>query len=238
MTDPATELSFDRATYATGAGGAAACSGCKRPLDGQYWKWQRLVLCASCRDGLEKTLAATQSSKAFGKALVQGTGAALVCGAAYAVFVALSNIQFALATIGIAIVVAQVIRKASGGVSGRRFQILAVILTYCGSAMGYAPPIYNAIEGALKGQPFGPMAAWYLIRFSFTAPFEELKESNVLGLLVIGIGLWSAWRRTYPVPLTIEGPFRVALVDAPPANQSPQVPAPPAPAPPVLPPSA
>ena len=55
MSETGPELSFDRATYASpAAAGVAAtpCSGCKKPLGGEYWKWQRLIVCGDCREGL------------------------------------------------------------------------------------------------------------------------------------------------------------------------------------------
>jgi hypothetical protein len=146
MSEPTTaDLSFDRATYAAPrASTAAPCGSCKKPLTDQYWKWQRLIVCEQCRDGLATTLAKSQSASAFGKAVLKGGGAALGCGIAYAIFVGVTEIQFALATIGIAIVIATVVRQASHGVSGRRFQVLAVALTYLASTMGYAPAIFRA----------------------------------------------------------------------------------------------
>jgi hypothetical protein len=265
MSESPADLRFDKATYAEPAASTAApCGGCKSPLVDQYWKWQRLLVCARCREGLEVKLKETTSAGAFGKAFLQGGGVALACGVAYAVFVAVSDTQFALATIGIAIAVATVVRKASGGVSGRRFQILAVALTYAASTMGYAPAIFHALQssanhhdvshatgaarpvspqdpatspsaplpadpgdapkrteadGAKKGA--GPLdvvvALVLLVGITLASPFLEITEAP-LGAFIIAIGLWSAWRRTQPVPLVIEGPFRVApAAPAPPA---------------------
>jgi hypothetical protein len=227
MSDPVPELQFDRATYAApSAGGAAAvapCGGCKRPLADQYWKWHRLLVCETCRDGLDAKLRETQSASAFGKAFLQGGGAALACGVAYAIFVAVSNIQFALATIGIAIVVAQVVRKASGGVSGRRFQLLAVALTYVASTMGYAPAIFRAVNHSAHPVA-SPLALVLLVGVTLISPFLEITEAP-LGALIIGIGLWEAWRRTRAVPLRIEGPFRVAPPPPPAPEAAPATPA-------------
>ncbi len=105
-------------------------------------------MCAGCREELARTLAKSQSGAALGKAFLMGGAAALGCGVAYAIFEAVVHFQLAIITIGIAIVIATVIRKASGGISGLRFQILAVALTYFASAMGYAPAVWKGLTSA------------------------------------------------------------------------------------------
>jgi hypothetical protein len=146
--DASLNLSFDRADYAAGPGSGPPCGSCQGPLLGQYWKWQQQILCAGCRDRLADTLAASQSAASLGKAALLGGAVALGCGLAYAIFVAVTKTQLALITIGIAFVIAKVVRKASGGIAGRRFQVLAVVLTYLASAMGYAPAVWSGLTSA------------------------------------------------------------------------------------------
>jgi hypothetical protein len=258
MTETGPDLSFDKATYASPAGEAASavpCGNCKQPLGEQYWTWQRHMVCARCRDVLAATMATSRSASAFGKAVFQGGLAALACGAAYATFVGVTNIQIAFATIGIAVVIAKVVRKASRGVSGRRFQVLAVALTYLASTMGYAPGIIHALrssgshhtaasgsEGSAppsagadrdvspaataasgtdgqavasksgaSGKAAGPLdvivALAYLLGIMLAAPFLELTEAPI-GVVIVLIGLWQAWKLSRGVPTTIDGPFR------------------------------
>jgi hypothetical protein len=161
---------------------------------------------------------------------------ALACGIGYAVFVAATRYQLALLTIGIGILVANAIRKASDGIGGTRFQVLAVVLTYLATAMGYFPAVWRgATEGvehstqhASGGEPkseengaseaptsgnkhlaLGEVVVAVAVLFAYTlaAPFLA---KDVLGLLIVGFGLWEAWRRSGALPLVIEGPFRVA----------------------------
>jgi hypothetical protein len=144
-------LNFDRAAYTTeGGGGAAPCANCKGALGEQYWHWQSQAVCDACRGRLAQVLELSQSNKSFGRAILFGGATALGCGIAYAIFVAVSKYQLALITIGIAFVVAKVMRKCSAGVGGRRFQILAVVLTYLASAMGYAPSVYSSFKSAAQ----------------------------------------------------------------------------------------
>jgi hypothetical protein len=257
MTETGSVLRFDRADYEKGVAGGPSCGTCNGPLAPEYWRWRALVFCSACRPGIEAKIAESQSSRAFAKAALQGTGVAIACGIAYAVFVGVSHMQLALVTIGIAYVVARVVRKASGGLGGRRFQILAVALTYFASTMGYAPGIVKGLKegqekraaAAASGAPTTPqsheppqvtdvsedhdppasagatrpperdatqrgggasvtLALVFLLGVMLVAPFLEI-TSAPMGVIIVLIGLWQAWKLTRGIPTAIEGPYRV-----------------------------
>jgi Zn-dependent protease len=191
-------LRFDRALFAGDARGTP-CSNCKGRLGDAYWKWQQYVVCERCGAGIARQLAVTHSAARFGEAALVGSGAALACGLAYAAFVAMTKTQLALATIGIAYVVAGAVRKVSGGVGDRRFRLLAVLLTYVASTMGYAPMIGHA-----------PGAGFLVVMLM--APFLDLGRSP-FGLVIVGFGLWEAWRRTGGPSPVVDGPYRIGPRD-------------------------
>jgi len=199
MGEPGTVIDFERAEYGPNQATTAPCTSCKRPIEGLYWKFRSGPVCKSCRDRIEAAVAHATSGASLGRAAIEGGGVALACGVGYAVFAAVSHIQLALVTIGIGFVVAKVVRRASGGVGGTRFQILAVALTYVASTMGYLPPIWNAFEEPHVGT---------VLRVALEAPFLEATHAP-LGLLIIGFGLWEAWKLTKGVPIALEGPFRI-----------------------------
>jgi hypothetical protein len=144
MGESGSVIDFDRAEYGANKPSAAPCANCKKPIEDQYWNFRNSAVCGTCRSAIEGLVAKSTSTASLGNAALRGGGVALACGVAYAVFVAVSHIQLALVTIGIAFVIAKVVRKASGGIGGRRFQILAVALTYLASAMGYLPPVVRS----------------------------------------------------------------------------------------------
>jgi hypothetical protein len=47
---------------------------------------------------------------------------------------------------------------------------------------------------------------------ALAAPFL-LGLENIIGLVIIGIGLFEAWKINKKVPLTISGPFRIAAAN-------------------------
>jgi hypothetical protein len=199
MGEPGTVIDFDRAEYGPSQPAVAPCTNCKRPIEGQYWKFRAGAVCRSCRDGIEAAVARATSGASLARAAVEGGGVALACGVGYAAFAAASHMQIALVTIGIGFVVAKVVRRASGGVGGVRFQVLAVALTYVASTMGYLPPIWNAFDEPHVGTVVG---------LALRAPFLEATHEPI-GLLIVGFGLWEAWKLTKGVPIVLEGPFRM-----------------------------
>ena len=284
MTDAGSALRFDRAEYEEGSAAGPPCSVCKGALGAEYWRWQGLVFCSPCKSPVEAKIAEGQSRRAFAKAALQGAGVALACGVGYAVFVGVTKMQLALVTIGIAYVVARVVRTASGGLGGTRFQVLAVALTYVASTMGYAPSLVAGLQEATEtrarqapsaagaenersaasdddearpsgaaaggtgtetesadapsaagqgdGEHAGPLVSAlrlaygiaFLLGIMLAAPFLEL-SSAPLGVVIILIGLWQAWKLTRGVPTTITGPYRVApATTAPPVAEAPSAP--------------
>ncbi len=66
-----------------------------------------------------------------------------------------------------------------------------------------------APEEDVMGSGLGKVLMWVLILgISFFAPILAGFE-NILGLLIIGFGLWEAWRLNRKQPLEISGPFQV-----------------------------
>ncbi len=247
MSDAASELSFEHATYeakgsaSPGEAHRPPCSSCNGPLGDEYWKLHSHVVCAGCSTRFEATMASSQSKASFGKAALLGGGTALGCGILYAIFVAFTGVQLALVTIFIAYLVAKVIRKCSSGIGGRRYQILAVALTYMASSMGYAPAIFDELgssqteqaavstttekkaeaqassapDSAKSTNPMSgsevALGAAFCFALVLAAPVLAAFEAPI-GLLIVAFGLWEAWKRSAAVPLALEGPFRVASV--------------------------
>jgi hypothetical protein len=238
MNETDQELRFDRATYSKEAGGGLPCANCRGPLGDSYWKWQQLVVCSQCRDVLAGRLSDSQSSARFAKALLFGCATSLGCGIAYAIFAGATHMRFALATIGIAFLIARVVRHASGGIGGTRYQVAAVALTYFAATMGYIPEIWAGLkeasaedakrsatdpeasteanpsqqsdgDGKAKGSLIAVLVAVaWLVGIMLASPFLTAAESP-LGLLIVAFGLWEAWKLSRAPPLHIDGPFHV-----------------------------
>jgi hypothetical protein len=99
--------------------------------------------------------------------------------------------------------------------------------------MGYLPSIFASLDdtttqatgAATQGSSAAPapaaepehkasggqalLAIAWLIGIMLAAPFLEIAEAPI-GVLIVLLGLWQAWKLSRGLPTTIEGPFRVA----------------------------
>lgn len=144
---PAT--SAPAASAPASGGGTAACSKCAAPISGYYYEAAGAVYCPKCKRVAEQASeAADRTGGGMARAALFGLGAAIVGAAGYWAFIRITDFDWALVSIAVGMLVATAIKKGNGGRGGRRYQILAVLLTYFAIGGAYAPFM---IEGALEG---------------------------------------------------------------------------------------
>jgi hypothetical protein len=201
--EPAADLQFEHATY-EGAPPGVTCGMCTKPVGLEYWQWNGKVLCGSCRGQVGRLEARAMSAPTFAKAAAFGGATALGCGVAYAVFITFVHMNLSLLTIGIGYLVATAIRKPTGNVGGRQYQVLAVALTYLATALGHAGGLWSVIADHDVPLSVVPKLVGYVL----AAPVQQATASP-LSALITGFGLLEAWRRTRPIPMAVSGPYRV-----------------------------
>ncbi|TKD01543.1 hypothetical protein E8A74_31100 [Polyangium fumosum] len=193
------------------------CSICQSAITTAYYQLLDKVLCSSCRDAVHRSSDDARSASAFGKAFLQAGGVALGCGVVYALFVHFTHIQLALATIGIGVLVGRVIQSVTRGFGSTKHQVLAVVLTYLASAMGYLPSILAAMNAGDDTQSLGLIGSIVYVvlvsAFTLIAPILDVTSgfSGVIGALIIFFGLRTAWQASRGVggPVAISGPYQV-----------------------------
>jgi hypothetical protein len=151
-------LDLDHAQFNEPAGDQVACSFCTRKIATEYWQFCGKILCDACRAELGLAVKQGRAHATFAKSALFGGLTALGCGVAYAIFTGLTQIQFALVTIGIGLVVGRAIQRATRGFGGLRHQVLAVALTYAASAMSYTPTVYRSLINASASASAGAHA--------------------------------------------------------------------------------
>ena len=121
----------------------ATCDACKRPIVEQYWSAGGAILCGDCKDAVERGQQATPDviSRAgrFSRAGFFGAGAMLVGAVIWYTVAALLNLEIGLIAILLGYMVGRAVFLGSGKRGGRRYQVLAVFLTYLGIGLAYAP---------------------------------------------------------------------------------------------------
>jgi hypothetical protein len=208
-------LQFDKAEFATAA--AKACAVCRKPIADTYFEAVGSILCADCA---AKLAANSGGFPVLSRAALWGAAAALAGTIVWYLISTLLHIELAIIAIAIGYAVGYAVRRAARGVGGWKYQALAMFLTYASIVSSYVPTIIKQLSAASLER--GPLTVF---TYAFQAPFLG-GANNVIGLLIIAIGLYEAWKLNRRIP--ISGPFRVGAAPAagPPAVEPP--PGPPA----------
>lgn len=145
------DLQFDHAVHtqapnATDAG--PVCAMCNAPLRTEYFHVAEQPACANCTAAVERAnqKAATHGrrSSIFLRAFIFGLVAAIAGAILYYAVIALTGWEIGLVAIVIGFMVGFAVHKGSGSAGGRRFQWLAVILTYFAVGLAYAPLAFKS----------------------------------------------------------------------------------------------
>jgi hypothetical protein len=217
---------------------SVACEGCHAPVHTEYYHVNGGIFCGSCRAAIEAAADTPRGLIPFLMAALYGLGAGIAGAAIYYAVIAIANLEIGIVAILIGYMVGYAVRKGARG-GGRRFQVLAVVLTYLSVAFAYTP---LAIKGAMADGKAGKTASATRdtasedgradrgsvpaapsggrMLFALAAMFAVIAALPVLvvvgslpmGLIsafIIFIGMKQAWRMTGTPRLDILGPYRV-----------------------------
>jgi hypothetical protein len=204
MTDPALtgpSPQFGTAEY-VGKPGGDHCQFCHQPIGPRYYRVNSSMACPGCAEKVQMELG-YDAPGAFGKSLLFGFGAAGLGLILYAIFMIATGLSIGYATLAVGWMVGKAMIKGSGGITGRRYQIAAAILTYVASTLARVP-VWIHYRPQLIGY-LGTIIPRALI-FPFIR-FADNPLTAIIGLVIIFAGLSIAVRLTAQKPVTIDGPF-------------------------------
>jgi hypothetical protein len=258
-------VAFDRAEFASEADAAPACALCKRPLGQSYFTINAAIACEDCHHLVSSQVKESKGARAFMRAAGFGAAAALGGSIAWYAVAKITGMEIGLLAIAVGYVVGKAVRHGARGPGGRRYQALAMLLTYFSITGSYVPLVLKSLaEMSAKSAAAAPSAApsaqavpkessasapstasngtldadkpapsteapaaapglvqivvmfVIVIGLALAAPFLG-GASNIIGILLIGIALYEAWKFNRPVPLVMDGPLRTesARRDAP-----------------------
>lgn len=189
------------------------CAACRQPIGGSYFKIKNSPVCAGCT---EKIRAKTpkDSHAAFLRAILFGIAGALIGLALYVAFALATGLIIGWVSLAVGWIVGKAMRLGSGGVGGRRYQVVAVLLTYLAVAMSAVPiALYQngQIQHIQMGKVLGRLA-W----LGIASPILELRDtvSGLIGLVILFVGIRFAWKLTAGETLKVSGPFTAAAAGA------------------------
>jgi hypothetical protein len=118
--------------------GTDHCQYCHAPIAGTYYRVNETMTCSACAEKMRAELA-RDTHAAFVRGILFGIGAAILGMILYATFAIATGVIIGYASLAVGWLVGKAIIKGSGGVGGKRYQIAAVILTYCAVSMAAVP---------------------------------------------------------------------------------------------------
>jgi len=177
------------------------CAMCKSPMRDSYFQLAGHNVCPACAARFQD--ANREGSHAqLVRATLFGLGGAAAGWALYAIVSVATGMEFSLLAIACGWLVGRAMRKGSGGAGGRKFQIIAVLLTYAAITTSYVPRIIMEFrhEAAQKKEAPTPAsverptvggavaAIGMLLAFCLAAPFLGIASgSGILGAVIIVI---------------------------------------------------
>jgi hypothetical protein len=212
-------LQFDRAVAESGVAAAppspvVVCAGCKLRIQTQYYDVNGSALCGTCRTAVAAAAETPKGMLPLLKAAGFGAGAGVVGAAIYYAVIEIAHLEIGIVAILIGYMVGYSVRKGVRGRGGRRFQVLAAVLTYLSVALAYAP---LAIQQAMGEKP-APQAASTVSAAGADSSSSQgiagpAQPRRGRGRTVLGLVVLSGLMAALPV-LVVIGSFPSGLISA------------------------
>jgi hypothetical protein len=226
---------FATAEYSNKAA-ATVCKACAQKISGPYYRVNGVPACASCAQRLKEQLP-QDSHQAFVRAVLLGIGGAVVGFGIYVAFALSTGWMVGYISLLVGYLVGKAMAFGSGGVGGRRYQVVAVLLTYMAVSLAAVPIAISqhmkarsaqqrtqvndaTAQGSAQPQASGPGTApapkksvaetlGVLVLLGLASPFLEMVEPmhGVIGLIILLVGVQIAWKITAARKLDIAGPI-------------------------------
>lgn len=196
---------------------AVTCLQCQQPVGDVYYEAVGKTVCEPCKSRIEWHLAEGAGFVGLLKALAFGTAGGLLGAIAWYAVRALSGFEVGLIAIVVGWLVGRGVNLGTRGRGGVGFQFLAALMIYSSIALQYVPDVWKALNQSQQLTGAAAVVGFVIaVPLAFAAPFLGLPQ-NVIGLLIIGFGVYQAWRMNARPRVAFSGPFRVAGAPAAPA---------------------
>jgi|SRR5579859_6835552 len=141
---------FSTAEYAH-IPGTERCRICGNAIAGEYFRVNSQMACGKCA-GEAREGQPTDSHAAFARGLLLGAAAAMLGLILYATVVIVTGWSIGYLALAVGWLVAKGIMKGSNGMGGRRYQIVAVLLTYASISLA-AVPVWISLSMKQQDHP-------------------------------------------------------------------------------------
>jgi hypothetical protein len=217
---------FATAEYSAGAP-APLCKACGGKVDGPHFQINGATVCPGCTQQF-KAQQPADSHAAFVRATLFGAGGAVLGFALYVGFALATGLTSGIVSLAVGFIVGKAVVAGSQGVGGRRYQVLAVLLTYGAVSLSAVPLVLSqhleqravrtqAADAGRATPAMSPARAVGIVVFlGLASPFLALGNplQGLIGLVILFVGIRIAWRMTAARTLQIVGPIGVAAPTA------------------------
>ncbi len=217
----------------------SCCQSCNRPLIDEYYESGGLWLCPSCRDEIDRGLRSGSGLERFVRANVFGIVAAVAGFAIYFTLLKVTGYEIGLVSILVGLMVGGAVKRGSRHRGGWLYQIVAMFWVYTAIGFSYGsliipdmfaeavraerPKAGAEVQPVAVAKPapdpapvvsFGEIArvmatlAVLLLVIVYSLPIVAGFHAP-MGLVLIAIALWEAWKMNVRIPIVINGPFAV-----------------------------
>jgi len=128
---------FGKAEY-VGDPGTDRCASCNQPIVSEYYRVNGAMVCPTCTSSAQGALP-RDTHGAFTRAVLFGCGAALLGLILYSAFGIITGLVIGYLSLAVGFLVGKAMMMGSKGIGGRRYQIVAVLLTYAAVSMSAIP---------------------------------------------------------------------------------------------------
>ena len=219
------------------------CAFCKSVLTGSYYQVAGFDACTTCAESRQAAQDLPDSQQKFLKALLYGGGAALAGLIVWSAVSIVTGLKIGLLAIAVGWMVGTAIRKGTGGHTSRKYQLLAIGLTYLAISMSFLPMLIaetvkqKSADTANKNQkpadvkkqeapkvvaeqktPLNPLTALVILfGVCLISPFLEAFGNfpgGLIGLFILFLALQQAWSLVKPDDAVIMGPYELPVEEA------------------------
>jgi hypothetical protein len=132
---------------------AETCKSCKQAISGNYYRINGMLACQRCAEQVQQQTP-KDTHAAFVRAIALGSGAAILGCVLFAAFVIITEITLGYVSLAVGFLIGKAMKLGSGGIGGRRYQIVAAAFTYAAVSMTAIPiGIYYANKGSVADAP-------------------------------------------------------------------------------------
>lgn len=206
---------------------ALKCAACRQPISGSYFQIRSAPVCSGCTEKLRAQIP-QDSHAAFVRAVLFGIVGAVVGLVLYVTFALVTGLIIGWVSVAVGYIVGKAMHLGSHGVGGRRYQVVAVLLTYFAVSLSAVPIAiqqsrlhHQAQAQETTIQPEAPVSlpkvvavlAW----IGIASPVLDLLHDPVhglIGLVILFVGLRFAWQFTAGRTLNVSGPYAAATARA------------------------